>query len=145
MRQWNSLFLGLQRFAGMDIDEDDKLFLQSDPENKRRQKFEALLKLQQENNGLIEPTKNLQILPGMFLPEPLPLPTRSVETRGEQCGVATDHSTFDSNTSTNKATTSKQKNTSMRRKNSLNNSRKQKNAQPVRKQWIKKEAQTSEQ
>nr|XP_010919738.1 E3 ubiquitin-protein ligase RNF25 isoform X2 [Elaeis guineensis] len=133
------------RFAGVDIDEDDKLFLQSELENKRRQKFEALLKLQQENNGLIEPTKNLQILPGMFLPELLSLPPTSVDTRGEPCGVTAQHSTLDSNTSMNKATTSKQKNTSMRRKNSLHNSRKQKNAQPARKQWIKKEAQTSEQ
>ncbi|XP_038975802.1 uncharacterized protein LOC103713599 isoform X2 [Phoenix dactylifera] len=133
------------RFAGMDRDEDDKLFLQSELENKRREKFEGLLNLQQENNGLIEPTKNLQILPGMFLPEPLSLPTTSVETRGELCGDTADRSTFDSNTSINKASTSKQKNTSMRRKNSLHNSRKQKHAQPVRKQWIKKEVQTSEQ
>lgn len=133
------------RYAGIDIDEDDKLFLQSELENKRRQKFEGLLKLQQENNGLIEPTKNLQILPGMFLPEPLSLPPISVDTRGELCGDSAERSTLDSNTSMNKATTSKQKNTSMRRKNGLHNSRKQKNAQPVRKQWIKKEAQTSEQ
>ncbi|KAM7276718.1 hypothetical protein ACFE04_018584 [Oxalis oulophora] len=50
--------------------EDDN-FLQSDSENTRRQKFEGILKLQQENSGLIEPKKDLLILPGMFLPQPV--------------------------------------------------------------------------
>ncbi|KZV49065.1 hypothetical protein F511_11016 [Dorcoceras hygrometricum] len=48
-----------------DIDED---FLQSDSEKLRRQKYEAVLKLQQENSGLIEPKSIEVLLPGMFLP-----------------------------------------------------------------------------
>lgn len=169
--------LSQPRCAGMDTDEDEKVFLQSELENKRRQKIETLLKLQQENSGLIEPKKNLQILPGMFLPELLLLPAASVEGRGEPCGDGADHCTldsncsmnkdnadcsifdsdssmnndkvdrsaFDSSSSVNKAATSKQKKASMRSKNSFHNSGKQKNAQPMRKQWIKKEAHTSEQ
>ncbi|XP_073308751.1 uncharacterized protein [Primulina huaijiensis] len=49
--------------------EVDKDFLQSDSEKLRRQKFETVLKLQQENSGLIE-TKNTEVLlSGMFLPQ----------------------------------------------------------------------------
>ncbi|KAB2626832.1 hypothetical protein D8674_020450 [Pyrus ussuriensis x Pyrus communis] len=38
--------------------------------NVPRQNFEARLKLQQENCGLIEPKKDLVVLPGMVLPPP---------------------------------------------------------------------------
>ncbi|XP_073123811.1 uncharacterized protein [Henckelia pumila] len=61
--------LGSTTHLDSDENEVDKDFLQSDSENLRRQKFEAVLKLQQENSGLIEP-KNLEVLlPGMFLPQ----------------------------------------------------------------------------
>ncbi|XP_044481325.1 uncharacterized protein LOC123207902 isoform X2 [Mangifera indica] len=54
-----------------EVDDNDKL-LQSDSENMRKQKFEAIQKLQQERNGLIEPKKELVVLPGMFLSQPAP-------------------------------------------------------------------------
>ncbi|GKB50229.1 E3 ubiquitin protein ligase RNF25, partial [Tanacetum coccineum] len=56
--------------------ENDNL-LHSDSENSRRLKFETILKLQQENNGLIEPKKTEVLMPGMFLPRPAPTPTPS--------------------------------------------------------------------
>ncbi|XP_011089277.1 E3 ubiquitin-protein ligase RNF25 isoform X2 [Sesamum indicum] len=56
---------------GIQIDED---ILHSDSEKIRRQKFEAILNLQQENSGLIEPKKTEVLLPGMFLPQPVAVP-----------------------------------------------------------------------
>ncbi|XP_024996177.1 E3 ubiquitin-protein ligase RNF25 isoform X2 [Cynara cardunculus var. scolymus] len=49
---------------------ENEMLLRLDSENTRRQKFEAILKLQQENNGLIEPKKTEVLMPGMFLPRP---------------------------------------------------------------------------
>lgn len=56
---------------GIEIDTD---VLQSDYEKTRREKFEAILKIQQENSGLIEPRKNEVLMPGMYLPQPVSLP-----------------------------------------------------------------------
>ncbi|KAE8038569.1 hypothetical protein FH972_011066 [Carpinus fangiana] len=50
----------------IEVDDNQKL-LESDSEDVRRKKFEAILRLQQENNGLIEPKQNLVVVPGMFL------------------------------------------------------------------------------
>ncbi|KAJ4847611.1 hypothetical protein Tsubulata_002712 [Turnera subulata] len=69
---------------GVNDEEDDEL-LQSESESIRRQKFEAILKLQQENSGLIEPKRDLLVLPGMFLPPPAQVPAEMPNTD------ATDH------------------------------------------------------
>lgn len=61
----------LQDSSGIEIDTD---VLQSDYEKIRREKFEAILKIQQENSGLIEPRKNEVLMPGMYLPQPVSLP-----------------------------------------------------------------------
>ncbi|KAJ0111300.1 hypothetical protein Patl1_00110 [Pistacia atlantica] len=70
---------------GTEVDDNEKL-LQSDLENMRRQKFEAILKLQEERSGLIEPKRELVVLPGMFLSQPaaLPSPTTKETTEQEQ-------------------------------------------------------------
>ncbi|XP_030494380.1 uncharacterized protein LOC115710175 [Cannabis sativa] len=60
--------------AENDIEDSEKI-LHSDQENIRRQRFEATFKLQQENSGLIEPKKEVRVLPGMFLPQPVTPPT----------------------------------------------------------------------
>lgn len=49
--------------------DDEETILQSEHEIIRRQKFEAILSLQKENSGLIEPKKDIVILPGMYLPQ----------------------------------------------------------------------------
>lgn len=51
-----------------EIKYEEKL-LHSDSENFRRQKFEAILKLQQENSGLIEPKREIVVVPGIYLPQ----------------------------------------------------------------------------
>ncbi|KAK6920385.1 RWD domain [Dillenia turbinata] len=48
---------------------DEESVLQSELENIRRQKFESIFSLQQENGGLIEPKKDEVLLPGMYLPQ----------------------------------------------------------------------------
>lgn len=53
---------------------DDEKILHSEHEIIRREKFEAILKLQKENSGLIEPKRDIAVLPGMFLPQPVTIP-----------------------------------------------------------------------
>ncbi|QCE04876.1 E3 ubiquitin-protein ligase [Vigna unguiculata] len=54
---------------------DEDTLLQSENEIIRRHKFEAILNLQKENSGLIEPKKDIVILPGMYLPQPVAMPS----------------------------------------------------------------------
>ncbi|WVZ16112.1 hypothetical protein V8G54_009094 [Vigna mungo] len=54
---------------------DEDTLLQSENEIIRKQKFEAILNLQKENSGLIEPKKDILILPGMYLPQPVAMPS----------------------------------------------------------------------
>ncbi|CAA0842749.1 RWD domain-containing protein [Striga hermonthica] len=63
--------------SGTEIDKD---ILHSVSEKLRRQKFEAVLRLQQENHGLIEPKKNEVLLPGVFLPQPVASPPTESDT-----------------------------------------------------------------
>ncbi|RRT46546.1 hypothetical protein B296_00054371 [Ensete ventricosum] len=150
--------------SGIDEGEDEELLLLSGSEKNRRQHFEALLKLQQDNNGLIEPRKDLAILPGMFLPEPINPPTLSSATSSEsvipptisagtsenEADQAVSHHASeetDASNSTNKTTISNRKNTNMRRKGRTHAPRVQlqQHGQSTRKQWIRKELNTSHQ
>ncbi|KAA8520434.1 hypothetical protein F0562_014690 [Nyssa sinensis] len=119
--------------AEVDDDDDEKL-LQSDSENIRRHKFEAILKLQEENNALIEPKKNEVLLPGMFLLRSTTSPTTvsDKDTTVQQHRDPTVNSETNSSGSSNRPTTSEHRNSGMR-KHRVRNSRK-----PV-KQWIKKD------
>ncbi|XP_059636036.1 uncharacterized protein LOC132278251 [Cornus florida] len=117
---------------GTDVNDDDRL-LQCDSENIRRQKFEAILKIQQENSGLIEPKRNEVLLPGMFLPQPIAPPTTvSDKEATEQDQDLAVNSGTNLSGSMNRPSTSGQRNSGMR-KHRVRNSRK-----PV-KQWIKKD------
>ncbi|URD89922.1 RWD [Musa troglodytarum] len=148
--------------SGLDKGEDDELLL-SESEKNRRQHFEALLKLQQDNNGLIEPRKDLAIQPGMFLPEPVNPPAISSATSSESVIPPTTsagtgendaeqavsrHASeeTDASNSTNKTTMSNnRKNTNVRRKARTHTPRVQQHGQSTRKQWIRKEPNTSHQ
>lgn len=61
-----------------EVDNDEKI-LQSENEIIRKQRFEVILSLQKENNGLIEPKKDIVILPGMYLQQPVAAPTSTKE------------------------------------------------------------------
>ena len=78
------IFLVNQSSAGIDLDEEEKVFLQSDwTTGERNLRF--CWKLQQDVNGLIELRKNRAIQPEMFLPEQVAKPSSSMETDEEQC------------------------------------------------------------
>ena len=66
--------LGFQTSDNEELNDEDTL-LQSENEIIRRHKFEAILNLQKENSGLIEPKKDIVILPGMYLPQPVAMPS----------------------------------------------------------------------
>ncbi|KAK9273774.1 hypothetical protein L1049_018584 [Liquidambar formosana] len=110
---------------GTEATDDDEL-LQSDSESIRRQKFESILKLQQENSGLIEPKKHLVVLPGMFLPQSIPSPnTMSIkETTEQQHRDPAVTLETNSTGSSDKSTTSERRYSGMR-KTRGRNSRKQ--------------------
>ncbi|XP_021280470.1 uncharacterized protein LOC110413819 [Herrania umbratica] len=64
---------------------NDETLLHSDLENIRRQKFEAILKLQQENSGLIDSKKDHNVLPGLNPQNTVPSSNHaSTEEAGEQ-------------------------------------------------------------
>lgn len=117
-------------------------------ENNRRQKYAAILKLQEENRGLIERRGNDVLLPGVFLPEPVTVLVASTkivtdeqQDEGSACNPPSEP---DLTSSSSKPSTSKHNNVSMRKKNRGHHPRKQINAQSSRKQWIKKEKITSD-
>ncbi|KAJ1439533.1 Aminotransferase-like, plant mobile domain [Sesbania bispinosa] len=64
--------------------DDEETLLQSEYEIIRRQKFEAILNLQKDNSGLIEPKRDLVILPGMYLPQPVALPSSTSTNESEE-------------------------------------------------------------
>ncbi|XP_042959919.1 uncharacterized protein LOC122294986 isoform X3 [Carya illinoinensis] len=110
----------------IEVDHSERL-LESDSENIRRQKFETIQRLQQNNGGLIEPKRDLLVLPGMFLPQPVAsAATMSAKESSEQ--QQTDHPPVNSETHSSEssmlATTSVQRRTGMM-KHQGGNSRKQ--------------------
>lgn len=64
--------VGIQSLDRDEANEEEAI-LQSEDEVIRRQRFEAILNLQKENSGLIEPKRDIVILPGMYLPQPEPV------------------------------------------------------------------------
>ncbi|KAK7386145.1 hypothetical protein VNO78_26147 [Psophocarpus tetragonolobus] len=68
----------------LDSDEVNDELLQSEDEIIRRQKFEAILNLQKENSGLIEPKKDIVILPGMYLPQPVAVPSSMLTKESDE-------------------------------------------------------------
>lgn len=138
------------------MDEDNSLLLHSESENNRRRHFETLLKSQSDKNGLIQPKKDLAILPGMYLPESARVPTTSAASNAEPPTIPPtasggtsnkpgkdDHEIKekDSKNSANKLPTSKRKTTVSRRGGKYNPRPHQSNKQ----QWIRKGFNTSEQ
>lgn len=136
----------LQENGAEEMDADESKFLESESEKNRRQKFESLLKLQQENSGLIEPRKEIVVLPGMYLPAPVVPESTAIDAADEQQldSASTPSEAPDFNISSNKATTSKHRDMNTRRKNRYHSSRRQQNVYSNRRQWIKKETVPSE-
>ncbi|CAA2966736.1 E3 ubiquitin- ligase RNF25 [Olea europaea subsp. europaea] len=107
--------------GGIEVDKD---FLEPESEKIRKEKFEAVLKRQQENSGLIEPKRNEVLLPGMYLPRPVTSPSTESEPENKD-PTATN--------SDNRPSSSKRSN-SRARKHRTQHSRKHD------RQWIRKES-----
>lgn len=127
-----------QSSDGTEVDDDEDKLLHSDSENMRRQKFEAILKLQQEKGGLIEPKRDLVVLPGMFLPQPATSPTSPVETTEQEQREQPLQAETNPSGSSNMPSSSKHRNSGSRKLRARNNPRKQ-----VR-QWIRKDSSTGD-
>ncbi|XP_071717127.1 uncharacterized protein [Rutidosis leptorrhynchoides] len=110
-----------------DTTQEDSMLLHSNSENKRREKFEAILKLQQENNGLIEPKKTEVLMPGVFLP----LPTTTADVSVDKGTINGEPKT---ESKTNKPSSSNRRSSGARNRYRGRNSRGQ-----VNRQWIIKE------
>ncbi|KAB5568997.1 hypothetical protein DKX38_002790 [Salix brachista] len=120
-----------------EIKYEEKL-LHSDSENFRRQKFEAILKLQQENSGLIEPKRDIVVVPGIYLPQRATAPAQAVnretaEHQGTQAGPSTETNL---NSSLNRPRPREPRNPGRRQ-------RPQKSRRPVS-QWVRKENGTAD-
>lgn len=89
--------------------------------------------MQEENSGLIEPKRDLVVLPGMFLPQPatLPTPTSTNETTEQEQGEQSAPAEINATGSSNRASGSKHWNLGMRKRRgrNLRNQR----------QWIRKD------
>ena len=130
-----NIYLGFQSSNVTEITDEEKL-LDSDSEVTRRLRFEAVLKLQEENSGLIEPKKSDVIVPGMFLRRPIAPPSvlsNKEPTSEQQQRDPINFSETSSSSSPNRTSTSDHRNIGMRR-HRARNSRK-----PV-KQWVKKDS-----
>lgn len=119
----------------------DRELLESDSENIRRKKFEAVLKLQQENSGLIEPKRELQILPGMYLPQPVTLPTQT--SNEENSAQQQSNSSAHKESSSRPPESSSSGPRSFRQKNSSRTRHRVQNSAKPARQWVRKENDTS--
>ncbi|VVB06363.1 unnamed protein product [Arabis nemorensis] len=70
-----------QQDSGLVQGEDKDPLLQSDSEKIRREWFEAILRTQEEKGGLVQPKKNISVVPGMYLPPPPPASSSSGQTQ----------------------------------------------------------------
>ncbi|XP_043721117.1 E3 ubiquitin-protein ligase RNF25 isoform X2 [Telopea speciosissima] len=132
-------------FQGAEADDDGEL-LHSDVENIRRQKFEAVLKVQQENSGLNEPKKDKVLLPGMFLSLTIAQSMTSTEHPIEQqskdasctATMKTNSSGSSNKPKTNSSESSNRPSTSEHKKLGMRRYRAQ-NPKKQLKQWVKKD------
>ncbi|KAF3445589.1 hypothetical protein FNV43_RR10765 [Rhamnella rubrinervis] len=107
--------------------------LRSESENLRRQNFEAILKLQQEHNGVIEPKRDISVSPGMFPLQPVTMHSTVTNKSNEQ-----ERKDSSSTSEMNTGDTSKRPDTSMHRNTGMRKQRFRSFKKPV-KQWIRKE------
>ncbi|CAN1188607.1 E3 ubiquitin-protein ligase RNF25 [Linum perenne] len=110
-----------------DKDDEEETVVGCESEHIRREKFEAILKLQEEKHGLIEPKKSIAVLPGMFLPQPAPAPAPTPAV----------------STETNSGESSERPNGVVKRRSSNRRNRNQHKSQMQVKQWARKESGTS--
>ncbi|KAM3266122.1 E3 ubiquitin-protein ligase RNF25 [Capsicum annuum] len=127
--------------GGSEVNNDGTVLF-SESEKLRREKFAAILQLQQEKGGLIELKKHEVLRPGIYLPQPAALPSTASTTEGseQQDRDPAAKSRTNPSGSTNKQSTSRARNSGTK-KHQGHNSRKQvpHNSRKQVTQWVKKE------
>lgn len=135
--------------SGSEVNNEDTLLF-SDSEKSRREKFDAILKLQQEKGGLIEIKKHEVLRPGIYLPQPAALPSTASteEAKEKQDTDPIANSRTNSSGSTIKPSTSRARNSGAK-KHQGHSSRKQVTHSSSKQvthssrkqvtQWVKKE------
>ncbi|XP_010544566.1 PREDICTED: E3 ubiquitin-protein ligase RNF25 [Tarenaya hassleriana] len=120
-----------QQGSDATVGEENSLLLQSDSENIRRERFEAILKLQEERGGLVQTKKSISVVPGMYLP-PTTSPKSSTREASENEETETKAAVgTDSSSCSNRTGSSRNRNF---------NRKKQSAQKPVRstRQWVQK-------
>ncbi|ESW06460.1 hypothetical protein PHAVU_010G049700 [Phaseolus vulgaris] len=130
---------------------DEETVLQSEDEMIRRQKFEAILNLQKENSGLIEPKKDIVILPGMYLPQPVAMPSSTPtkesdeQTQNEPPAVVSGKQ---AGGTSNGASSSRQRNFGPRRQKARSDNHSSSTVRNTRKpvqQWVRRDSPSNKQ
>lgn len=138
---WYLFTVWIQSSGGSEVNNDGTVLF-SESEKLRREKFAAILQLQQEKGGLIELKKHEVLRPGIYLPQPAALPSTASTTEGseQQDRDPAAKSRTNPSGSTNKQSTSRARNSGTK-KHQGHNSRKQvpHNSRKQVTQWVKKE------
>ena len=139
--------IGFQSSDNEELNEEEKL-LQSEDEINRRQKYEDILNLQKENSGLIEPKKEMVILPGMYLPQPVAMPSSTPTKESDEpqqkdppAVVPEKHAGGTSNSSI--PSSSRQRNFGARRQKARSDNHSSSTARnprkPAQQQWVRRD------
>jgi len=129
-KQGSSLILG----------EDQDPLIQSESEKIRRERFEAILKTQEEKGGLVQPKKNISVVPGMYLPPPPAPPSSSLnEEEASQSQEQEEQEPKEAETKTNSSSSTNRRGRGRGRGWGHNVHRRKQNSQDPRKptkQWV---------
>ncbi|KAL0725376.1 hypothetical protein Bca4012_039975 [Brassica carinata] len=127
-----------QQESGLVQGEEEDPLLQSDSENMRRERFEAILKMQEEKGGLVQPKKNISVVPGMYLPPPALASSSSNQEEASQSQGQVEHKEAES--VTNSSSSNNRRGRGRGRGHSNVNRRKQNPQDPRKptKQWVQR-------
>lgn len=129
--------LWTEQDSGLVQGEDKDPLLQSDSENIRRERFEAILRTQEEKGGLVQPKKNISVVPGMYLPPPPPASSSSNDDEAGQTQEQGEVEPKEAETETNSSSSTNRRGRGWRH----NVNRRKQNSQDPRKprmQWVQR-------
>ncbi|KAL1190894.1 hypothetical protein V5N11_025638 [Cardamine amara subsp. amara] len=130
-----------QKDSGLIQGEDEDPLLQSDSENVRRERFEAILKTQEEKGGLVQPKKNISVVPGMYLPPPAPVTASSNEEEAGHSREQGEEAPKEAESETNSSSSTNHRGRGRGRGRGQNVNRRKPNSQDPRKptrQWVQR-------
>ncbi|CAH8307114.1 unnamed protein product [Eruca vesicaria subsp. sativa] len=131
-----------QQDSGLIQGEEEDPLLQSNSEKIRRERFEAILKTQEEKGGLVQPKKNISVVPGMYLPPPAPASSSSNQEEAQEQRQQVEHKEGESETNSSSSNNRRGRGRGRGgRAHSNNVNRRKQNPQDPRKptkQWVQR-------